>query len=287
MKIKIHLLLIAMAICLPFASQTTRAGADEVDFDRVFGAGQRCDHVIRLVLQHGVNNSVNLHSHDMLHHAGFGTMVVPASEIGDLQLKRVTRIQHSDPACGPKFAVVIHNASSREVCDLRVTAVGLLGRICPTSPTTVTKVQKILPGQSLEVQVALPIEALTMGSLNETTVGFRRLLFAIDSYDQFVETNEANNIKVFDLSSIPVAIAAPTAAETPIQRPVQPATVEAIVDPVQATPPAVKQTQPVVAAPATTQTEGPGGEAIGDDVRSAMRKMNAAKPQEANAAMSL
>lgn len=287
MKIKTQLLLIAMAICLPFASHINRASADEVDFDRVLGEGQRCDHVIRLVLQHGVNNSINLHSHDLLHNTGLGTMVVPASEIGDLQLKQVTRIQHSNAASGPKFAVVIHNASSREVCDLRVTAVGLLSRIRPTSPTTVTKVQKILAGQSLEIQIVLPIESLTMGSLNGTSVGFRRLLVTIDSYDQFVETNEANNIKVFDLSSIPVAIAAPTAIETPIAQPVQPATVKAIVDPVQATPPAVNQSQPVVTAPATTQALNPGDGALGDDVRSAMRKMNAAKPQEASAAMSL
>ena len=64
------------------------------------------------------------------------------------------------------------------------------------------KVEKICAGQAAEVHVQLPIEALAMGNRNGQPLEFARLVVAIDSFDQFAECNEANNVKVFDRTSI-------------------------------------------------------------------------------------
>lgn len=175
--------------------------------------GSTCDHVIQLVHLHGVNNSVCLaSSHSMLQHSPLGAMMIPVGEIGDLEVINVAHVLHDDAACGPKIAVTVQNQSIRQVCNFHISAVAVLGRICPTSPNATVCVEKLEPGEALEVMVQLPIEALAMGNRNGQVIGFQRLVVAIDSYDEFVETNEANNVKAYDLSTLPVVT--PSAVQT-------------------------------------------------------------------------
>jgi hypothetical protein len=182
---------------------------------QVLPGGTRCDNVIHLMQLHGVNNSVNLTiSSSMLHHSPLGTMMIPGDELGDLEIVQVTQVLHDDPACGPKIAVIVQNQSVRKVCNFHVSAVAILGRICPTSPHATVRVEKLDPGEALEVLVQLPIEALAMGNRNGQIIGFQRLVVAIDSYDEFAETNEANNLKAFDRSELQVV--SPT-VEQPIE----------------------------------------------------------------------
>ena len=117
---------------------------------------------------------------------------------------QVNQIVHQDDACGPKFTVTIRNCSTRNVCHFHVTAVAVLGRICPTSPNATVKVAQIGPGEALEVCLQLPIEALAMGNRHGQVIGFQRLVVADRQLDQLVETNEANNLKAFACSEIPV-----------------------------------------------------------------------------------
>tara|TARA_R110002049_G_scaffold2750_5_gene22047 strand:+ start:2753 stop:3634 length:882 start_codon:yes stop_codon:yes gene_type:complete len=183
------------------------AKADGVDLHQVLHGPTRCDHVIELMMRHGINNDNRNHGYgggSMMHHSPMGPMWIPHDELGDLELIEVAQLPVVDPACGPKFAVVIENKSKRDVCGFRVTLVGLLGRIFPTAPTTVVKVDKICAGQAAEVHVQLPIEALAMGTRNGQAIEFARLVVAIDSFDQFAECNEANNVKVFDRTSIAI-----------------------------------------------------------------------------------
>ena len=275
MNIKFKSLLAALAIGgLSGLLGISNTHADTVETVRVLGEGNRCDHVIGLITRHGVNNSVDLHASSVVHSTGFGGMIVPTSEIGDLQLKQVTRVEHDGIGCEPTFNVVIHNASIREVCNLRVTAVALLGRIRPTSPSTVVKVSKVLPGQLLEIQVKLPSEALTMGGYNGTAIGFRRLLVAIDSFDQFVETNEANNIRVFDLSSIPIAIPAVQTEPTATSGTTPEVQIAPDVGELERSTAPDASTNPVTADPMS-------------EVHDAMKKMNAANTQKQLASSSL
>jgi len=172
---------------------------------QVLPGGTRCDNVIHLMHLHGVNNSVNLTmSASMLHRSPLGTMLIPGDELGDLEIIQVTQVLHDDLACGPKIAVIVQNQSARKVCGFHVSAVAILGHIFPTSPNRTVRVEKLEPGEALEVLVQLPIEALAMGNRNGQIIGFQRLVVAIDSYDEFVETNEANNLKAFDCRDLQV-----------------------------------------------------------------------------------
>ncbi|NND96076.1 MAG: hypothetical protein HKN47_01965 [Pirellulaceae bacterium] len=284
MKTKLPLLLFAATLCCVAGN----AKADDIGLAQVFGNGHTSDHVISLVLRHGVNNSVDLaQSGSLLHPSGFGPMVIPATELGDLQLMQVSSIPDADPACGPKFAIVVRNHSHRDVCGLRVSAVALLGRIRPTSPTTVIKVDKICAGESLEIQVQLPVEAVAMGNHNGTLIGFRRLLIAIDSFDQFVETNEANNIKVFDVASIPalVATAVVTAAETNAVQVAQATVGTTVTTGQQSAPESGAVTAPSSEPAANTAV--PNADNTADDLQSAMQKMNAANPSQQAASAAL
>ncbi len=166
----------------------------------------RCDHVIELIHQHGVNNSVDrAHGRSLLHQSPFGGLEIPDTELGDLEILQVSQVIHQDEACGPRIAVDVRNQSCRKVCNFQVTGVAMLGRILPTSPSVTVRVAEILPGAALQIQLQLPIEALAMGNRNGQIIGFQRLVVAIDSFDELLETNEANNIRSWNLAEIPVA----------------------------------------------------------------------------------
>ncbi len=190
------------------------AQADTVDLAQVLHGGPSCEHVIHLMLRHGIGNTHGLTTGNVVQHSSLGPMLVPAAELGDLELLQVAQLQIDDPACGPKFAVTVRNNSTRDVCGFRISLVALLGRINPMAPTAIVKVNKICAGQVAEVHVQLPIEALAMGNRGGQVIGFQRLLVAIDSYDQFVESIETNNIKVLARTAIPMATVLEKSVET-------------------------------------------------------------------------
>jgi hypothetical protein len=205
-------LTLGLAVC---ATISAEAQNGILHASQVLPGGTRCENVIHLMHLHGVNNSVNqTMSASMLHHSPLGSMIIPGGELGDLEVIQVTQVLHDDPACGPKIAVIVQNQSVRKVCDFHISAVAILGRICPTSPNTTVRVEKLEPGEALEVCLHLPIEAFAMGNRNGQIIGFQRLVVAIDSYDEFVETNEANNVKAFDRSTL--QLVSPT-VEQPIE----------------------------------------------------------------------
>lgn len=197
---------------LPSSSQVL-SSSEVLRTSQLLPGGSLCNHVIHLIHCHGVNNSVDLAaSHTMLHHSPLGSMLVPGVELGDLEICHVAQLLPGDPGCGPKISVTVKNHGCRKVCNFHITAVAILGRICPTSPNHTVCVEHLGPGEALEVIVPLPIEALAMGNRNGQIIGFQRLVVAIDSYDEFVETNEANNLRAFDVAALPVLT--PTVTET-------------------------------------------------------------------------
>ncbi|TWU26419.1 hypothetical protein Pla52o_02720 [Novipirellula galeiformis] len=181
---------------------TMKSDAQQINASHLFGNHSYCGHVIDLISQHGVNNT--FHRGSTFHSSPFGHVLIPSGEIGDLQIVEVHQHEPLDSACGPTFAIVIQNQSTRRVCGFHVSAVAVFGHICPTSPNVTVKTDKIEAGESLEVLVTLPIEALAMGNRNGQVIGFQRLVVAIDSFDELMESDEANNLKAFDAASIPV-----------------------------------------------------------------------------------
>ena len=170
--------------------------------------GTRCDHVIQMMLRHGVNNSFDPSNTSSLlgQSSPVGTLV-PVNELGDLQLIQVDQFpaETTNPS-GPKLAVIVMNKSNRQVCNFHVTAVAVLGQINPRSPNASVEVAKINPGEALQVTVSLPIDVYSMGNRNGQALGFEKLIVAIDSFDQLLETDEANNIKAFNSNEISVVV---------------------------------------------------------------------------------
>lgn len=164
---------------------------------------QGCGHVIQMLSRHGGLHPSGPLVNGAVVPSPYGPFVMPANELGDLVIECVTEAPQADPACSPTFLVTIGNKSTRELCDVQISLVALLGPIRPFNPTAIARVEKIPPGASVEVSIQLPIESLAMGNNGGTVIGFQKLLVAIDSLDQFVELDEANNLKLLCRADIP------------------------------------------------------------------------------------
>ncbi|KAA5545327.1 hypothetical protein FYK55_06635 [Roseiconus nitratireducens] len=261
-------------VAIPVSS----AQADDVELHRLLHGPQRCDYVIALLMRHGVNNDSDA-CDDIAALHPLGHVQIPTCELGDLQLVSVHRQEGVASGCGPNFDVVIKNCSTREVCGARITLVGLFGRICPTSPNVTAKIDSLPAGAAVQINLTLPIEALAMGNLNGQPIGFNRLLVAVDSFDQFLESNEANNLRVFDLSAIPVAAVTEVSTVTETQTAIETASVETTTSVTQSVPPAA--TAAAVPAPAeaaqaaTVQAAPDQADAISNgDLRTAIDQFN-------------
>lgn len=259
---KLRGLLAAAAITATFGSI---AHADHVDLHQVLHGSQNCDHVIRLIMRHGVNNSFQ--TGGSISHSPYGPIMMGAADVGDLELIQITQCPHLDANCGPKFAIVIKNNSTREVCGLRVSMVALFGRIQSCSPTTTSKVEKICAGEAVEITMQLPIESLAMGNFNGQALPFQKLLVAIDSFDEFAESNEANNIKAWNRSEIPVA------AETATVEPQSTAPTQTTV-PTFSPPATGQQVTTQAATPATQNNGNVAAPAQGNDLQAAIDQLS-------------
>ena len=172
---------------------------------------ETCRHVIGLLQIHGVNNSVDLSAASLVAPPPIhGPFVMALAELGDLRIAQVTQLPAGAPDVGPQIAIVVHNASDRTVRNFHLTAVGFLGQIHPHSPSTTVRVEQLNPGQQAEFVVQLPIEVTALGNRDGQILGFQRLLVAIDSFDQLLETNEANNLRAFRVSDLPIVTSSPT-----------------------------------------------------------------------------
>ncbi len=99
----------------------------------------RCDQVISMMLKHGVNNRFDRSEASRLLQSS-STLLngLPPSELGDLDLVNVSQLA-SAANCGPRFAVQLMNRSHRKVERFHVTAVAVLGHICPNAPVLRSK----------------------------------------------------------------------------------------------------------------------------------------------------
>ncbi|GAA5506508.1 hypothetical protein [Novipirellula caenicola] len=247
---------------------TMHSDAQQINASHLFGNHAHCAHVIDLISQHGVNNT--FHRGSTFHASPFGHVVVPDCEIGDLQIVDVRQTEHVDSACGPTFAITIQNHSSRRVCGFHVTAVAVFGHICPTSPNVTVKTGNIDAGEAIEVLLTLPIEALAMGNRNGQVIGFQRLVVAIDSFDELMESDEANNLKAFDAASIPVTtVSVTTTVESESVSTIQSSDAASV-------PTADETVVPQAAEPQidSLQNGSPSGEPDADSLRSAIKMLD-------------
>ncbi len=202
-------LMITLGWCLMVHAQQLRS-------TDVLRGPENCRHVIGLLQIHGVNNSVDLSAASLVAPPMYRPFVMPLAELGDLRIAQVTQLPAGAPDSGPQIAIMVHNASDRTVRNFHLTAIGFLGQIYPHSPSTTVRVEQLNPGQQAEFVVQLPIEVTALGNRDGQILGFQRLLVAIDSFDQLLETNEANNLRAFRVSELPIMGRGPTSLSEPL-----------------------------------------------------------------------
>ena len=226
LKNRTCLLLLGVGVLMSTASLgTTSIGrAESLGLQQSLMTSQGCGHVIEMLVRHGGLYELGpMGRSATVVPSPYGPFMMPASELGDLTMECVSEAPQSDPACAPTFVVTIGNQSTRDLCDVQVSLVALLGPIRPFNPTAVARVEKIPAGASVEVAIQLPIEALAMGRNGSAVIGFQKLLVAIDSLDQYVELDEANNLKLLCRADIPqqVVIVEPPAIPIEVEVPIE------------------------------------------------------------------
>lgn len=88
------------------------------------------------------------------------------------------------------------NSSAIVVGNFQVSIVGVLGQIhahCPTVRGTVTQIPA---GAMAQFQLQLPASAMALGFQGQPTAPFDTLVVAIDSFDELMEANELNNVRI-------------------------------------------------------------------------------------------
>ncbi len=186
-------------------SLSLNAAAQRPFSSQLICGSTRCDHVIQLIQRHGVNNCFDRSGmSSLLNCSAVGFPQVPVSEFGDLEIVDVHQLPVEGNTAGPKIAVVVSNKSQRAVCNFHVSVVAVLGQIHPFSPHTTMQVDKVNPGEAMEVVLSLPVSVYSMGNRNGEMLSFEKLVVAIDSFDELLETDEANNVKVFNAGEIVV-----------------------------------------------------------------------------------
>ena len=119
-----------------------------------------------------------------------------ANQFGDLELVDVLLVTDGGPGCGPVIQVTVRNTSAVAVGNFQISIVGVLGQIhahCPTVRGTVTQIPA---GGVAPFQLQLPASAMTLGFQGQPTAPFDTVVVAIDSFDELMEANELNNVRI-------------------------------------------------------------------------------------------
>ena len=154
-----------------------------------------CGHVIDLLIRNRMRQQSG----------AVGTELAPglllsrppsANQFGDLELVDVYLVTDGGPGIGPVIQVTVQNTSAITVGNFQISIVGVLGQIhahCPTSRGTVTQIPA---GTIVSFQLQLPASAMAMGFQGQPTAPFDTVVVAIDSFDELMEANELNNVRI-------------------------------------------------------------------------------------------
>lgn len=212
------LLSLSMAVGVTLAAGAAPAGPPLLS---ALNGAPGCGHVLDLLMRYGGLEGLPGPAGGAVLPSPHGDFVMPLAELGDLCVGVVTELPQADPACPPTFVVAVTNHSQRDVCNVHVSVVALLGPIKPLDPTATVCVDAVPAGATVEVQLTLPDEALAMGSNGGVLVGFNKLLVAVDSFDRFVELDEANNLSLLCRADVPQHVVTVETTETEVVAPAE------------------------------------------------------------------
>ncbi len=169
-----------------------------------------CGHVIDLLIRNRMRQQSG----------AVGTELAPglllsrppsANQFGDLELVDVLLVADGGPGIGPVIQVTVRNSSAISVGNFQISLVGVLGQIhahCPTARGTVTQIPA---GAVASFQLQLPASAMTMRFQGQPTAPFDTVVVAIDSFDELMEANELNNVRIIRRGELPLLTPAPVA----------------------------------------------------------------------------
>ena len=197
-----------------------------------------CEHVIDLLIRNRMRQQSG----------AFGAELAPgllltrppsSNQFGDLELVDVNLVTDGGPGVGPVIQVTVRNNSAIAVRNFQISIVGVLGQIHAHCPIALGTVTQIPAGAVAPFQLQLPASAMTMGFQGQPMTPFDTIVTAIDSFDELMEANELNNVRIIrrgDLlpltppvaeavapAAVPVAPEVTAPADTAIQSPTQPA----------------------------------------------------------------
>ncbi|MEO2015422.1 MAG: hypothetical protein ABGZ53_13725 [Fuerstiella sp.] len=215
----------SLAPTVPIGTALQPVNTDHLRTSQVLGIPTSyCGHVIDLLMTNRMRQSFG--------DAGTFTPPVFAPHLsvgstpGDLELLCVQLICEGDPGKGPVFQISIKNNSQIPVGNFRVSVVGILGRIHMHSPTTTILIPGMEAGCETQVQVQLPVTCMSMGVPGQQ-VPFDTLIVALDSFDEWLECDELNNVQILSRADIPLLVVAaatpPVAVESVPAQPIEPA----------------------------------------------------------------
>lgn len=189
-----------------------------------------CEHVIDLMIRNRMRQQ----------NGAFGTELAPglvlaaspsANQLGDLELLDVNLVHDGSPTLGPVILVTMRNSSLVPVGNFQISIVGVLGQIHGQCPTVRGLVSQVAAGAVSQFHLQLPPAAMAIGLPGRLSAPFDTIVVAVDSFDELIEGNELNNLRIIrrcDIVPIPVASVevtmpvtqpTPTGLDTPAAKP--------------------------------------------------------------------
>ena len=127
---------------------------------------------------------------------------------GDLELLNVALLSDGSPTQGPVVEVIVRNNSQIAVEGFQISVVGVVGQMHAQCPTARGLVSQIAAGSVGQFQMQLPVIGISNGSQALQPAPFETLVVAIDSFDELLEANELNNVRIIRRAEL-LAIAGP------------------------------------------------------------------------------
>ena len=190
----------------------TAATAVNPATSQILGMPQsHCGHVIDLLVRNQMRQQSGAFGSELA--PGLMLSAPPASNpLGDLELVAVLLVADGGPGVGPVIEVTVRNNSTVPVGNFQISMVGVLGQIHVHCPTTRGTVTQIPAGAVAPFRLQLPASAMAMGFQGQPAAPFDTLVVAIDSFDELLEANELNNVRIIRRLELQ-PLAAPPVAE--------------------------------------------------------------------------
>jgi hypothetical protein len=132
---------------------------------------------------------------------GFGRPRFVQPQMADLVPVSIRTVQEGTPVAGSIYAITVNNCGDLPAGRFRVSLVAALGSVEPLSPTAVVVVPQLAAGESVRVDVQLPLSSMAMGGA-ATVQPFDTAIVAVDGFDEMPERNELNNLLALQRGAI-------------------------------------------------------------------------------------